>query len=383
MAAMDLWPPGAERISRRRLLLAAGGVGALLTVPTQAIYAASGKGETLPADWGRYADPSTEFEILRLTQSAYASHLSAPPGRAVARHTEFVILATDRTGTLQLQRLDLKSGQCRVLTSASHLHPSAFALSADDRTAYYLDGVGLYSVSLGNLRVSQLWESASPLEQTSSLAPSDDGTALWFAVNSSDCTLMKLRLGASKPEAEQVLRHEAAILEPVPNPRRALVAWRCADGSAWLCEQDGGNKRRVDVPAGRVLQGLWSADGRSILYLHDPGVQGESVSIREQEVDSRADRLVSNTSQFACFARNANATVFAGASRSKASPYALLLLRITRRELTLCEHRSRDASSSAIAFSPDSQRLLFQGDREGKPVVYSIKLERLVEKTES
>jgi oligogalacturonide lyase len=75
--------------------------------------------------------------------------------------------------------------------------------------------------------------------------------------------------------------------------------------------------------------------------------------------------------------------VFAGASRSKASPYALLMLRVTQRELTLCEHRSRDAAASAIAFSPDSQRLFFQGDKEGQMAVYSMRLERLVEKTES
>lgn len=382
MAAMALWQPGAECISRRRLLLAAGGVGGILAAYAPSLNAAAEKGETLPADWHRYADPSTESEILRLTQPSYTSHLSAPPGRAVGRHGEFVILATDRTGALQLQKLDLNSGRSRVLTAAQRLHASAFALSADDRAAYYLDGAGLYSVSLGSLRVSKLWEAALPILGTLSLVPSDDGTALWFAVNAGEFALMKLRLG-SKPEAERVLLHDGAILDPAPNPRRALVVWRSGDGSAWLCEQDGGNKRRLDVPAGRVLQILWSADGQSIFYLHDPGAQGESVCIREQEVDSRVDRLVAKTSQFACFTRNANATVFAGASRSKASPYALLLLRVTHREMTLCEHRSRDAAASAIAFSPDSQRLLFQGDREGQPAVYSIKLERLVEKTES
>ena len=379
---MDLWQPGAECISRRRLLQAASGAGAMLAVSAPALFAASEKGETLPADWRRYADPSTEFEMLRLTQPAYASHLPEPPGRAIARRGDFVILATGRSGALQLHRLDMKSGQSKVLTAASHLNPSAFTLSADDRTAYYLDGAGLFSVSLGSLRVSALWEAGSPMGGTSSLAPSEDGTSLWYAVNSADFALLKLRLGP-KPQAEQVLRHDAAIIEPVPKPRRALVAWRCGDGSAWLCEQDGGNKRRLETPAGLVLQVMWSADGQSVLYLHDPGMQGETVSIREQEVDSRADRLVAKTSQFACFTRNANATVFAGASRSKASPYALLLLRATRRELTLCEHRSRDASASAIAFSPDSQRLFFQGDKEGQPAVYSIKLERLVEKTES
>ena len=382
MAAMDLWQPGAECISRRRMLLATCSAGALLAASARLVSAATEKGEILPADWRRYADPSTEFEILRLTQPTYSSHLPEPPGRAVARRGEFVILATDRSGTLQLQRMDLKSGQSRVLTAAAHLNSSAFALSGDDHTAYYLDGAGLYSVVLGSLRITPLWEAPAPLDGTSSLAPSEDGTSLWFAVNSGSNALMKLRLG-SKSQAEQVLRHDVPIIEPVPNPRRARVVWRCGDGSAWLCEQDGGNKRRLDIPPGKVLQIMWSADGQGVLYLHDPVVQGEAVSIREQEVDSRADRLIAKTSQFGCFTRNANATVFAGASRSKASPYALLLLRITRRELTLCEHRSHDASASAIAFSPDSQRLFFQGDREGQPAVYSIKLERLVEKTES
>lgn len=381
MAAMDLWQPRANCFSRRWLLKATTGAGAILGLAAPGLRAAEGKGETLPADWGKYSDPSTEFEVLRLTRPSYSSHLPTPPGRAVSRRNEFVILASDRSGSLQLQRLDLKSGQSRVLTAASHLHASAFTLSADDRVVYYLDGVSLCSVTLGNLRVSELWSAAHPIEQTSSLAPSDDGTALWFGIVAGDCALMKLRLG-SKPEAEQILRNDEGIFEPVPNPRRALVAWRGWD-SAWLCEQDGGNKRRLNTPAGRVLQVLWNADGQSVLYLLDPGVPGQSICIREQEVDSRADRLVAKTSQFACFARNANSTVFAGASRSKASPYALLMLRVTQRELTLCEHRARDAAASAIAFSPDSQRLFFQGDKEGQMAVYSIRLERLVEKTES
>ena len=381
MAAMDLWQPGAKCISRRRLLLAASGASALLACSASELCAAAVKGETLPADWRRYSDPSTEFEVLRLTEPTYASYLCAPPGRCVAHRDEFVLVASNRSGSLQLHKLDLKSGRSHVLTSAAQLHPSAFALSTDDRAAYYLDGAELCSVSLGSLRVSTLWRAAAPLDQTLSLAPSEDGTALWFAVNAGESALMKLRL-SSKPGVSQVLRQEREILEPAANPRRALLLWRSGDGSAWLCEQDGGNKRRVNVPAGRVSQVLWSADGSSLLYLQDPGVQGEPIAIREQDVDTHADRLVANTSQFSCFARNSNASVFAGLSRSKASPYTLLLLRITRRELTLCENRAGDVSKSAIAFSPDSQRLFFQGDKEGQPTVYSIKLERLVEKTE-
>jgi oligogalacturonide lyase len=380
MAAMDLWQPRANRISRRGLFAALASA-ALPVADAAGPRKESTKPEVLPADWSRYVDPSTEFEVQRLTRPDYASYLPVPPGRAVSHRGDFVLLATARTGSPQLARLDLKSGQCHVLTQVDELNTGAFTLSADDRSAYFVEGSGIYSAATGSARLTPLWESSASLKDVASLACSDDGTALWFARNATGGALFRLR-PAAKSEPVAVVRHDAPILEPEPNPRRALVAWRSPGGTAWLCEHDGANKRQLDTPSGAVLQLRWGADGQSVLYLHDPGVPGQPVCIREQDVDSRADRLVARTSQFASFARNVNATVFAGASRSKASPYALLMLRVTQRELTLCEHRARDAAASCIAFSPDSQRLVFQGDREGRMVVYSVKLERLIEKTD-
>ena len=95
------------------------------------------------------------------------------------------------------------------------------------------------------------------------------------------------------------------------------------------------------------------------------------------------DKLVAPTSQFYRFAPNANATVFLGASSSKASPTVLLLLRLTKRELTLCEHRSSDLQALNPRFSPDSQRILFQSDRNGQAALYTMKVDRLVEKTDT
>jgi oligogalacturonide lyase len=61
----------------------------------------------------------------------------------------------------------------------------------------------------------------------------------------------------------------------------------------------------------------------------------------------------------------------------------LLLLRATSRELTLCEHRASDPASVAPVFSPDSQRIYFQSDRHGKPAIYRMRVDTLVEKTET
>ena len=85
---------------------------------------------------------------------------------------------------------------------------------------------------------------------------------------------------------------------------------------------------------------------------------------------------------FASFGFNRDSSVFVGASGNAASPVVLILLRVTRRELTLCEHRASDPSAVAPQFSPDSQRIYFQSDREGKPAIYCMRVEKLVEKTE-
>ena len=71
-----------------------------------------------------------------------------------------------------------------------------------------------------------------------------------------------------------------------------------------------------------------------------------------------------------------------GVSRNLASPYILLLLRVARREFTVAEHRARDARDVTVLFTPNSQRLLWHTDREGKSAIYAMAVEKIIEKTE-
>ena len=75
-------------------------------------------------------------------------------------------------------------------------------------------------------------------------------------------------------------------------------------------------------------------------------------------------------------------SVFVGASRNS-SPAVLLLLRAGHSERTMCEHKASNAEAVAPLFSPDSQRIYFQSDRHGKPAIYSMHVEKLVEKTDA
>jgi oligogalacturonide lyase len=49
----------------------------------------------------------------------------------------------------------------------------------------------------------------------------------------------------------------------------------------------------------------------------------------------------------------------------------------------MCEHKASNAEAVAPLFSPDSQRICFQSDRHGKAAIYSMHVEKLVEKTEA
>ena len=49
----------------------------------------------------------------------------------------------------------------------------------------------------------------------------------------------------------------------------------------------------------------------------------------------------------------------------------------------MAEHKASSAEAVAPLFSPDSQRIYFQSDRHGKPAIYSMHVEKLVEKTDA
>jgi oligogalacturonide lyase len=50
--------------------------------------------------------------------------------------------------------------------------------------------------------------------------------------------------------------------------------------------------------------------------------------------------------------------------------------------MVLCEHRSSTPETVTPSFSPNSQRVYFQSDHDGKSAIYSVNVERLIEKTD-
>jgi len=333
-----------------------------------------------PSEQRRYLDPATEFTIERLTNPAYSSRLPSPPARAIARRGGFLLFSSERSGSWQLYRLDERSGQAQQLTQAAAVDPHAFTLVGNDDSFCYLDEGLVRRVDLEGLKERVLYRLPPGWRLEGGLSPSADGKEI--ALVETDGRRWVMRLIASKRgRVNTVLERAAPLRAPLLDPRRRQVLYLHQEG-AFLCGRNGEANQRVPAPPGAVTQAMWSADGRAILYLHRPAEKNKLVAIREYDWQRHTDRLVAETSQFACFAVNSDGSVFVGASANVASPHVLLLLRVTRRELTLCEHRATDASSVCPTFSPDSRRLYFQSDREGKSALYRMALERLIEPTD-
>jgi len=208
-----------------------------------------------------------------------------------------------------------------------------------------------------------------------------DGTHATFAERRGESWRLRM-VALSEGAARTVAETPVEMGDPIARPKGAQILYRQAEEALWLVNSDGKQNRRLKLAPGRVGAATWAPDGRTILYLNIPEDRTQLNAIREYAPDTASDQLVAKTSQFAHFGFNRDTSVFVGASRNTASPTILILLRTTRRELTLCEHKASHPETVAPVFAPDSQRIYFQSNRDGHPAIYCMHVEKLVEKTD-
>ena len=354
--------------------------GFLGSVAAASSFAAE-RGRIFASESRRFKDLATEFEIFRLTDPAFRTWLPAS-GRSISRRSGFLIYASDRTGAVLTYRLDLKSGQSQQLAEAKDLAPDSLALTPDERGYCYLDGSFFMLANFANLRGREVYRLESGYEAARGLHLSDDG--LYAALVEQKQGTSRVRLITLRTASASTVTDSSSVLsDPMPRPRRAGLLYRRGNDELWVVNFDGAQNRKLRLAPGGIGPAFWSADGRSVLYLNIPADKTQLHNIREHVPDTNEDRLVANTTQFVAFGGNGDSSVFVGASGSKASPYILLLVRSVKRELTLCEHRASDPAQTNPVFSPNSQRVFFQSDRDGKMAIYAMAVDRLVAETET
>jgi len=342
--------------------------------------AAQQKKTTFPSEVKRYEDPTTELEVYRLTDPAHSSTLPAYYNRAIAHNNASIIFCCDRNGSPQAHRMDLKNGETRELSDAPDFDGYSLTLTPDNRWFCYFAGRRLFMSTMAG-RARALYEVPDEWERCPGLTVGPDGTHATFAERQGEQSRLQMVPLVQGP-ARTVVEVPFVMSDPIPRPMRAQILFRQGEQALWMVNSDGTQKRQLKLAPGQIGPANWAADGKSLLYLSFPADPMQIVTIRECVPDTNGDALVAKTSQYAHFGFNQPATAFVGACRSAASPTILIMLRSTRRELTLCEHKASHPEMTAPRFSPDTQRLYFQSDRDGKPAIYDLHLERFLEKTE-
>ena len=337
-------------------------------------------GRLAAPEWRKYPDPATELEVIRLTDPAFASGMTAPHLRQFTRRTDSVLYwserySADSPGPRQAFLLDLKMGESRQLTMAGDLDPSSLALSADDRLLYFFDGPSLIESPVASPKPTEIH--LVPAGATrSGLTIGSDGAVLFTERQRGRSRIVSVL----RRLVRTILETPDEIDEIEARPRRAQLFYRVGS-QYFLINSDGSGKRALKTESGKSGSALWIPTGRTLAYLHIPDNPKDLVTLRENSPDENADRLIARTSQFISVSPNADASVFTGASRSLANAYVLILVRAVRRELTLCEHRASDPAMVRPVFTPDSQSILFVSDRHGKPALYQVHVARFVEET--
>jgi hypothetical protein len=344
-----------------------------LTAPAVALSLLGQRGQSSATERRRYSDPTTENEVFRLTDPAHASYLPTLSGHCVAKNNT-LLFCSDRSGRAQVHRLDLRNGESRQLTDCAALETSSVAFMPDERSFLFLDGQALRRSDLRGDR--EIYRTKNTFEP--GIAITGDGLSA-FVTERLDGRWRIVQVPIlAKAAPRTVVESDQPISQLSPRPRRASLLY-VREGSLHLATFDG--QTRPLKTEGRVSQVEWQPDGRTAIYLSHSVEERSQATLRETEPDPNVDKFFCKTSQFAQFARNADGSVFVGLSGSVASPLVLLLLRVNRREFPLCEHRAQKPTTPPV-FTPNSQRVLFQGDRDGKPAIYMFVVEKLVENTD-
>jgi oligogalacturonide lyase len=349
-----------------------------------ATYAAetTAKGRTFPSVAVRYPDPATEFTIVRLTDPQFSSALPAPGNRGATSRQ--LLYASDFTGAWQAFRMDLKSKESRQLTEAEHLDPASLALLQNEKGFWHFDGPRLIETTSSGFKTREIHRIPEGFEKLPGASYSDDAQyAAWVEKNASTHRLQLLHI--PQGTAVTLLESPDKLSDPLLRPHGTSLIYRNR-GDLWSIHFDGQQNTHLPVAEGDTPQAQWTSDGHALEYLNRPSDPKKLTAIREWTPETGTqpghDAQVAPTSQFVRFQANADASVYVGASGSKASPYLLVLIRAARRELTLAEHRASDPALVAPVFSPNSQFVVFISDRHGKPAIYWIAVDKLVAETD-
>ena len=363
-------------------------------------------------------DPLTGRLKWRLTDPKILHHLPHYHHRFIAKNNSFMLVASERSGSRQIYRMNLPEGDMVQLTDGPGVHSYSPTFDRKEKKFFLLQGNELKSVSSRSGVDRRVYRTPAGWRMTGHLSVSDnaryaavvemkeedwvdDGLEEQFKARP-QCRIQLVDLRRGR--AELLVQENQWLAHPQFRPRsRDLLychegPWGEVDARLWLMTPAA--KRPISLRPRHGEEQLgheyWSAYGHEVCYVFYPDASGRDATVRCVNTSTREERVLSLCTKFGWLVGNHDDSAIIGASRAVTGPNIYVLFPRLRREITICEHDSsakpypiagaRGIDSCAACpepvFSPDSQLIYFVSDREGKPAIYRTQVPDLVEKTE-
>ncbi len=197
----------ASRASRRAFL---GSALAALNLAAQ-----SQKRAVLAPEWLRYEDPTTDLEVVRLTDPAHSSGLPAYYNRAVAHNSASLLYGADPTGPPQAFHLDLRDRRGAPVDRSRGTGRRFAGAFPDSRSFCCFAGRSLLHIAWATLRQREIYQIPEGWQRCPGMSLTPDGAHVLFAEQRGETSRLRavsLARGISRTviEARFAIEHPQA-----------------------------------------------------------------------------------------------------------------------------------------------------------------------------
>lgn len=383
-----------------------------------------GKGLTFKNKFKEFIDEYTGRKIIQLTSDDCLSHHPYFYNKMLTRDNRFLIYASDCSGSRNLYKLDMETGDTLQLTDIKERFDDFSAnLSSDDKYLYYSKNNGIVKLDMQTLEEEQLYVSEDGFRFGSYGISADDKCILISEMDKKDIVVSKGDWSTFEPQWEAkphcrlvyldntTGKYHVVLDEPHcwlghpqvrPDNNNELLfchegpQWKI-DARLWLINADGTNHRCAKPKVADdmiVTHEYWLNDGSKVAYVHK---NYENIAtIRYINPDTLEDEVFTECTYSAhIFSSPDNSYIIGDGQPSKpvlpesgtdhpvamahTESFLFMINTNTKKEEKLCYHGSTFTPYGNAqdchphpSFTHDSKAVIFSSDLNGKPAVYKV-----------
>ena len=290
-------------------------------------------------------DALTGRLTYRLTPPDHLHHLPHYHHRFLSRKNSFALVASERSGSRQFFRLNLRRNDILQLTEGPDIHSYSATLDHKENKFFFLQGNELKRASARGGRARRIYRSQPGWRMTGHLAVSDQTRyAAVIEMQKEDWVdsfeeqfakrprcriqLVDLRSG----QGRLLVGENKWLAHPRFRPGTTEVLY-CHEGPwgeverLWLMRPGAAGPKNLRPREGEEELGheYWSGSGHEVCYVYYPDRTGRGATVRCVDVESGKERIVSRCSRFGWLTANNDNSDIVGASSSLAGPNIYIL----------------------------------------------------------